>query len=353
MEPLLPDLHPNHDLFICDVMDAIPKDDMASMEHPVFSLSTKPDMRHLRYEHNGNTLEIIPSGYGLATIHDKDILIYIISHLVAKMKEGQTPRKQVRITAHDFLILTNRPTNNLGYERLKFGLDRLAGTRLKTNIQTNGIRIIENFGLIDRYGIIEKSPVGGRMVGIQVTLSDWLYNAACGYEVLTLHRDYFRLRKPLERRVYELARKHCGVNEKWTVMLGTLQTKIGTTAPLKKLRFNIKKLTETNHLPDYKISLLGDAVIFTNRKARTIEGNARLPWLMPETYEKAKRAAPGWDIYHLEAQWRDWIEGKVPPRNPDAAFIAFCRHKFRKQGRPPRILELGCGRAAPDTEPPA
>src|SRR3546814_9201002 len=38
--PLLPVRHPNQDLFICDVLDAIPKDDMASMEHPVFSLST-------------------------------------------------------------------------------------------------------------------------------------------------------------------------------------------------------------------------------------------------------------------------------------------------------------------------
>lgn len=69
---------PSHDLFICNVLNAIPKDDMASMEHPVFSLSTKPDMRCLRYEHNGNTLEIIPSGLGLATVHDKDILIFVM-----------------------------------------------------------------------------------------------------------------------------------------------------------------------------------------------------------------------------------------------------------------------------------
>lgn len=45
-------------------------------------------MQHLRYEHNGNTLETIPSGYGLATIHDKDILIFVISQLIAKMKDG-------------------------------------------------------------------------------------------------------------------------------------------------------------------------------------------------------------------------------------------------------------------------
>lgn len=41
----------------------------------------------------------------------------------------------------------------------------------------------------------------------KITLSDWLYNAVEGFEVLTLHRDYFRLRKPMERRIYELARK--------------------------------------------------------------------------------------------------------------------------------------------------
>ena len=42
--PLLPDRHPIQDFFICDVTDAIPKDDMGSMEHPIFSLATKPDV---------------------------------------------------------------------------------------------------------------------------------------------------------------------------------------------------------------------------------------------------------------------------------------------------------------------
>src|SRR3546814_14284619 len=80
--PLLPVRHPNQALFICDVLDAIPKDDMASMEHPVFSLSTKPDNRMRRYEHNGNVIEIIHSGQGLAQIPDQDILITRISQLL-------------------------------------------------------------------------------------------------------------------------------------------------------------------------------------------------------------------------------------------------------------------------------
>jgi hypothetical protein len=56
--------------------------------------------------------------------------------------------------------------------------------------------------------------------------------------------------------------------------------------------------------------------------------------LQTDTYEKAKKAAPGWDVYHLEGQWQDWIAGKEKPKNPDAAFIAFCCKKYQREGRP-------------------
>ena len=39
---LLPDRHPQHDLFICDVADAVLKDVMQHMEHPFYSLSKNP-----------------------------------------------------------------------------------------------------------------------------------------------------------------------------------------------------------------------------------------------------------------------------------------------------------------------
>jgi hypothetical protein len=56
--------------------------------------------------------------------------------------------------------------------------------------------------------------------------------------------------------------------------------------------------------------------------------------LRTATYEKAKRAAPGWDVYCLEREWLEWITGKEKPKNPDAAFIAFCRKKYQREGRP-------------------
>ncbi|MFD2579594.1 replication initiator protein A [Novosphingobium colocasiae] len=104
-----------------------------------FSLSTKPDNRTRRYEHNGNVIEIIPSGKGLATIHDKDILIYCISQLVAKMNQGEQPSRTVRLQAYDMLVATNRQTSGEGYRLMADALTRLRGTTVRTNIQTGGV----------------------------------------------------------------------------------------------------------------------------------------------------------------------------------------------------------------------
>jgi hypothetical protein len=55
------------------------------------------------------------------------------------------------------------------------------------------------------------------------------------------------------------------------------------------------------------------------------------PHLRTVTYEHARRAAPGWDVYELERQWREWIDKKGQPQKPDAAFIAFCRKKAARE----------------------
>ena len=199
--PLLPVRHPNQDLFICDVLDAIPKDDMASMEHPVFSLSTKPDNRTRRYEHNDSVIEIIPSGKGLATIHDKDVLIYCISQLIAKMNQGEEPNRTVRLQAYDMLCATNRQTSGAGYRLLGDALTRLRGTTVRTNIKTGGIEETRIFGLIEEAKITRKT-FDGRMLDLEITLSEWVYRSVISKNVLTLHRDYFRLRKPFELRKF-------------------------------------------------------------------------------------------------------------------------------------------------------
>jgi plasmid replication initiation protein len=247
------DRHPNLDFFIADLTTWNLKDDQASMEHPMFSLAKNPDTAIRHYEQNGNTITIAPNAYGMPTIWDKDILIYCCSQLVEGMKQGREPKQVVHLTAYDFLVCTNRSTGKRGYQLLKQAFQRLQGVTITTNIVTGGVRVHEGFGLIEWWRIIEKSPVDSRMVRVEVKLSDWLYRAITSLEVLTLHRDYFRLDGGIERRVYELCRKHCGHQPAWSIHLPLLHKKSGSGAPLKKFRSAIKKLAASNHLPDYRL----------------------------------------------------------------------------------------------------
>ena len=146
--PLLPIRH-QRDFFVCDIFDAVPKADMASMEHPIFSLSTKPDTRVREYEHNGIKIAIKPSVDGLATVHDRDVLIYCISQLMTALNDGKEVSQVVRFRAFDMLVATNRNTAGSGYSQLKAALERLAGTRISTNIVTGGKEIFRTFGLIE------------------------------------------------------------------------------------------------------------------------------------------------------------------------------------------------------------
>ena len=323
---------PTTDFFVCNVFESPNhfKDDMASMEHPIFSLSTKLNTRTLRYEHNGNKITIIPSSLGIATIHDKDILLYCAGHLRAAINKGETPSPYVRFTAYDFFISTNRQTCGQYYKNFEDCLNRLRGTTINTNIKTGGITISKGFGLIDSWEAIKRDNKS-RAIAIEIKVSDWLYNAVIANELLTINPAYFHLRKPIERRVYEIARKHCGDGASFKIGLDKLQNKIGTTAQIRKLRYQIREIEKTNHLPDYEISILDDLVIFTNRNYKepvAISPQSEFPFLKTATYEKAHKAAPGFDIYNLEKQWREWIAKKKElPKRPDAAFIAFCRKK--------------------------
>jgi hypothetical protein len=335
-DQLMPERHPQHDLFICDVADAVLKDVMQQMEHPFYSLSKKPETSIREYRNGDAWLRIVPSVQGLATIYDKDILIYCISQIMHKQRLGQPLSKRVRINSRDLLIFTNRGTSGRDYMALADALERIRGTTITTNVRTGDEEQIDTFGLIESSSLRRKHGLDGRLLWCEVTLSDWVFNAIEAQEVLTLHRDYFRLRKPIERRVYEIARKHCGRQENWSIRLELLLKKSGSKADMKEFRRAVKHMAIHDHLPDYHVRLEDDAVMFTNRGTMNVAlpspQDVRIPQLDPDTYHEARLAAPGWDVRVLEREWREWVT--EAPRSPDAAFIGFCRKVYAKRGRP-------------------
>ncbi len=337
-DSLLPVRHPQCDLFICDVADAILKDDMASMEHPFFSLSKRPDTNVRRYENNNKWLEVVPSVKGLATIYDKDILIYCISQIIAKMKEGVEPSRYVQIISKELLVFINRNTGGKDYEALRDALDRLDGTRIRTNVKTGDVEDHKGFGLIDSYEI-KRSQKTGRIAEMNIVLSEWVFNAIKAHEVLTLHKDYFRLRKPIERRVYEIARKHCGKQAKWSIGLALLKKKCGSRSSIKEFRRAIKGLVKGDYLPDYEVDFdeEKDQVVFRSRGSILEKTRKpKYPVLDPETFNDARVVAPSYDVYFLEQEWLDWWiqSGEPDLRSPDKAFIAFCRNRYERNPTP-------------------
>lgn len=330
--PLLPVRH-QPDFFVCDVFDAALKGDTASMEHPIFSLSKKPDMKVRRYENGGSWAEVRPSAKGMATVFDRDILIYCISQLVSAMNGGRHVSKTLRLRAHDLLVATNRDTSGRGYLQLQETLARLQGTQIETNIVTGGKDIWDVFSLIDRARVV-KEHRDGRMQEVEIELSSWVFQAVEAQEVLTLDRRYFQLAKPLERRLYELARKHVGQQPgAFRIGLDKLRIKSGSQSTLKEFRRLLQSIIEDdkthNHMPGYAFALDGDMV--------EIRAKPGLPppappgpalQLRAESYELGRELAPGWDIHALEADWRDWIAKKgIVPRLLDSHFLAFCKRR--------------------------
>ena len=263
---LSPVKHPQQDFFIADIFDTISLQlDMNSMEHPLFALKAG-DKKAREYNQNGLNILVTPTvTHGMATIHDKDIWIYCISKLMQAVREGAVTSRTVHFTIYDYLKVTNRGTSGRDYIETKNSLERLSGTRISTEYIKDGKRIAEGFGLVDSWQIVEEKD--GRMIRVEVTLPTWLYRSVTTKSVLTISPDYFRLRKPLDRRIYELARKHCGKNQSWKFDLKTLHHRSGSTASIKVFRAAIKSLAESNQLPDYCVELDAkkNQVIFSRR----------------------------------------------------------------------------------------
>lgn len=273
------------DLFACDITTWPVKDDLASMELPLFSLAKNKDVATREYRRGNKIVSIRPGADGAATVFDKDLLLYAASQIVEARNKGRSTSRTVVIDSTDFLIGTARGDGRASFERILDMLRRLAGTRIETNIPTGGVMQIEGFAMIDAYKIlVEKrrqtsvlDPHSKKMVRkdvarvmqFSVTLSEWLYNGLMNFEVLTLDRGYFKLKSSIERRLYEIARKHCGDQPIWKENIDGLIQKLGSTRERFKLRDDIREVIEADSLPEYHVALdtnaSPDMVVFYTR----------------------------------------------------------------------------------------
>lgn len=247
------------DLFLDSVVNAPLRQDRALLEFPFFSLEKRPRMTPMEFHDGKVSIRIEPGAKGVATIWDKDVLIYVVSLLNDRLERGAPVDRKVQFAAHDLLTLTGRGTGKRAYELLLDALDRLRSTHIKTTIEAADQRERRGFGWIETYRVVERDTQAGKrvMTAIEVTLNEWMFRALVQERrVLAISRDYFGLTGGLERRLYELARKHLGNQQEWTIGLAKLADKVGTVRPLKLFASDLRRIIDANNLPTYRISLI-------------------------------------------------------------------------------------------------
>ena len=94
-----------------------------------------------------------------------------------------------------------------------------------------------------------------------------------------------------------------------------------------------------HHIPDYAVSFDGTNVRFVNRN--TMPAPAGRPWSIIRCSTRKPTTTPGpWRRATTCTTWRSnggafWVEsGKPELKNPDAAFIGFCKSRHERKPVP-------------------
>jgi len=249
------------DLFLDSLVNAPFKDDRALMEFPFFSLQKAPRMRPLVYDDGKVRIEVRPGSRGIATIWDKDVLIYVASIINDRLERGLPVDRTVRFSAHNFLKVTGRGTGKRAYELFLDALYRLRSTTIVTTIEAGEVRERRGFGWIETFRILERTTRNGKRImgACEITLNDWMFRAIVkDRRVLTINQEYFHISMGLKRRLYELARKHCGHQDCWVISLPKLIEKCGSVLEPRFFKPQLKKVVEDDDLPDYHIAMSFD-----------------------------------------------------------------------------------------------
>jgi plasmid replication initiation protein len=124
------------DFFTACYADIPIRDQRDTMERPFFSLAKKPRKTPISYEVNGTTVKVYPvKEFGIATIWDADILIWMATQITESIDRGGVPSPRVHFHPHNLLKGIRRPTGGDHYKRLQDALRRLASTYIETNIR--------------------------------------------------------------------------------------------------------------------------------------------------------------------------------------------------------------------------
>lgn len=236
------------------------KNERTVMAYNFFSLEKGKVAQLPTYDDGQIRIEVrAPESCGVATIYDKEFLIYVASLIQDKLNRGEVVNSAVTFTGHDFFRVCRVSPGGSTYDRISGALERLQGTQIKTNIETGGEGTDEWFSWVKSARAEYRKNASGERVLKRVTLElcDWLHRAILkDNRMLTYDPAYFDL-SPLQKRLYEIARAHCGYQRGFRIRLEKLQKRVGSARELKKFAQDLRALSSKrpSALPEYHFEL--------------------------------------------------------------------------------------------------
>ncbi len=247
------------------------------MAFPFFALSKGRWTKPLAYKTDTVSIEIVATSKGIATIYDKEVLLYIASLMVAKLDAGHEVSQDFYFTAHDLFRVTGVNGSARSYARLSDALERLQGTQIKTDIEAGGEGQAGFFSWLSEAQLhYTKTKTGDkRLKAVKVRLCDWLYRAILrDRRVLEYAPSYFQL-GPIERRLYEVARSAC-VHGAVEFDIEELRLQLGYQSSTKHFRYELKRIADENGIPGFAFDLIEETATLRNGRSRRNTGAARV-----------------------------------------------------------------------------
>jgi len=222
---------------------------------------------------SGNNDQGTGADYGIASIFDADVLIYVASMLMEAHNKGLPTSPEIKVSKYDLLEFVGKATGGKSYQQLENALNRLQATSIVTTIRTEDgkLDMKGGFSWLADWGAVKKN---GKPVAIRFRLNDWIYKGIIEKKlVLTIGRKYFELEGGLERFLYRLARKVAGNTNELKMKLDTVRKRSGTTRKPGAFRKLIEEIMTKQSIPEYWIFLAtrsstGDEYVVANQKAR-------------------------------------------------------------------------------------
>ena len=252
--------HSTGDLFIATASDVSPKSHQDLMSRNWFNLSKRKRTESIFHEYGDNWVKITAGDdrFGIASIYDYDMMIFIGTKLVNAMDCGEDICRSFQFTGYEFRQFCKK-TKRGGreYTELWASLQRLHNTVVETNIRLGKTNTNHSFHWLSS---IQQVREGNIHRGFEIGIPPWLLNSIKNKKmVLTLDEEYFQLRGGLERWLYLFARKSSGWQSGgWSESIESIWRKSASSGSLAEFRRQIIAIADKNKLLGYHMEVVGE-----------------------------------------------------------------------------------------------